>query len=196
MNNFNWYSFLKKESKKVLDNYENGEIYWTVVDFPDEAIQSEWLGLPRASEKEITATESRLRTKLPLSYREFLKVTNGWPGYPGVLRLRMAKEIDWFFVEHQNWIDIWTQSLRSLPPISDEQYLIYGKNLEQDIRVEYLQTNLQISDALDGEVILLNPQITHNQEWEAWLFSNHIPGVKRYRSFWEMLTTRGMGATP
>ncbi|MEM7714259.1 MAG: hypothetical protein AAF349_11915 [Cyanobacteria bacterium P01_A01_bin.68] len=60
------------------------------------------------------------------------------------------------------------------------------------MRLEYLQTALQISDASDGEVMLLNPKIIHHNEWEAWFFSNHIPGAIRYHSFWEMITKRRM----
>lgn len=168
MSNFNWYSFLKEESRKAIFNYEYGEIYWTGVDFSDSALESEWLGFPGASEEQITAAEARLSIKLPLSYREFLKVTNGWLGYPGVLQLRRTEEIEWFCTENQDWIDIWIASYKNLSPISDEQYLIYGKNLEQGMRVEYLQTSLQISDTLDGEVIVLNPKVKHDSEWEAW----------------------------
>ncbi|AFY44980.1 SMI1/KNR4 family protein [Nostoc sp. PCC 7107] len=191
MSNLNWFSFLKKESKKAIENYENGEVYWIMVDFSPEAIESQWLGFSGVAEEKIIAVEAHLGTKLPFSYREFLKVTNGWPEYPGFLGLRKIEEIDWFYVENQDWINIWMEP-GGLPPISDEQYLRYAKGLEQEIRLEYLQTALQISDALDGEVILLNPQVTHNNEWEAWLFSDHIPGAKRYRSFWEMLTIRGI----
>ena len=193
MSNFNWYPFLKKASKEALWNYEYGEIPWNYVQFPPDAIESEWLGFPKTSEEKIVDTEARLGTKLPPSYREFLKVTNGWLEYPGVIKLRGIDELCWFYIENQEWINIWITSCKNSPLISDEEYLIYGKKSEEYVRLEYLQTSLQISDVSDGEVMLLNPKIIHNNEWEAWLFSNHIPGARRYRSFWKMLTTRGMG---
>lgn len=165
------------------------------MEFTPEAIESKWLGIPQTSEENIANTETRLATKLPPSYREFLKVSNGWLRYPGMIKLRGIDEIDWFCTENQEWIDIWIASCKDTPPISDEEYFTYGKNSQDFLRLEYLQTALQISDASDGEVMLLNPKIIHNNEWEAWFFSNHIPGAIRYRSFWKMLTIRGMGGT-
>ena len=73
--------------------------------------------------------------------------------------------------------------------VSDEKYLVYGEEQEQDImRVEYLQTALEISDTGDAAILLLNPQIlTMEGEWEAWFFASWLPGAKRYPSFWDMM---------
>ena len=66
---------------------------------------------------------------------------------------------------------------------------MYGQ--EQDpitLRVEYLQTALQISDVGDSSIYLLNPQVvTEEGEWEAWFFANWLPGAARYRSFQELM---------
>ncbi len=79
--------------------------------------------------------------------------------------------------------------------VSDEEYFVYGQNWgywTQAIRTEYMQTALQISDDCDGDVVLLNPKIIHNGEWEAWVLSCAFAGVNRCRSFQEMLQTVGM----
>jgi hypothetical protein len=46
---------------------------------------------------------------------------------------------------------------------------------------------LQISEARDGEVYLLNPSVEAAGEWEAWHFANHVPGETRYTSFLELI---------
>lgn len=182
MNQFDWKRFLKRESQKVIADYEIAE-YWAYPEFPEEALESEWLGFPGASEEEIAGAEARLGISLPPSYRDFLKVTNGWIGYLGILPLRPVRAVEWFHIGNQDWIDAYTVELL---PTSDEEYFVYGKNVAQPNRLEYLQTALQISDDQDGAVILLNPKVVFDKEWEAWFFANYIPGAKRYRSFIEL----------
>ena len=46
---------------------------------------------------------------------------------------------------------------------------------------------MQISDSLEGEVLLLNPKVKFGNEWEAWYFANYLPGAIRFKSFKEML---------
>lgn len=40
---------------------------------------------------------------------------------------------------------------------------------------------------MDGDVILLNPKTRFGDEWEAWYFSNALPGAKRYQSFADLV---------
>lgn len=199
MSKFDWESFLKEESKKAIEQYkkdknkyeeQQSRDYWYRL--PDEAIESEWLGFSGASEEEILAAETRLGTAVSPSYRDFLKVTNGWLYCSDFLGLRSTEEIEWLYVENQGWIDEWIAMHKSLPLISDEEYFAYEKNSYQPLRTEYLKTALQISDDEEGDILLLNPQIIVNNEWEAWTFSCRQPGANRYRSFKEMLQTTGM----
>lgn len=96
-------------------------------------------------------------------------------------------------MENQSWIDgWWILPQQNIPSVPDEQYFVYGKNLYQPLRTEYMQTALQISDDEEGDIILLNPKIIHDGEWEVWLFSCRPPGAKRYHSFQEMLQTLGI----
>jgi hypothetical protein len=198
MSQFNWEMFLKEESKKAIERYNRRKKeyqgrYSNLDTLSDEVIESEWLGYPGASEEQIFAAETRLGITLPPSYRNFLKVTNGWPYYPGILELRPVEKIDWFCVENQDWINIWHGDCPEYA--SDKAYFNYeynGLSWNQPMRTKYLQTALQISDDIDCEVVLLNPQIIHNDEWEAWLFSSHAPKINRCRSFQEMLQTIGL----
>ena len=168
---------------------------------PPEVIQSGWLGYPGATEEQIVRAEARLKTTLPLSYREFLKVTNGWrQTTPFIDKLWSTEDIEWFSVRHQAWIDSFVEryaddsvdridTLLGEPTILDKDYLVYGDAQDcSKLRVEYLQTALEISDKGDAAIYLLNPQvITEDGEWEAWFFGNWLPGADRYRSFREMM---------
>jgi hypothetical protein len=180
-------------------------------ELPQEVIESGWLGYPGAHENQLARAEARLGAMLPPSYREFLKVTNGWrQTTPFIYRLWSTEEIEWFSTRHQDWIDTFTEyyfeqryqrfidnveisngsgTRLSIPLTPDTEYFIYGE--EQDcrgLRVEYLQTALEISDIGDSAIYLLNPQIiTADGEWEAWFFGDWLPGADRYRSFREMM---------
>lgn len=73
-----------KEDKR---NYSNGSWTESLVISPD-VIASKWLGFSGSSEIDIVAVENRLGVNLTPSYWRFLKVTNGWHGYPDTIRLR------------------------------------------------------------------------------------------------------------
>ena len=152
------------------------------------ALDSQWLGRSGASEEQIASAESRLGRKLPPSYRDFLKVTNGWVQVnPSIEQLWSVEEIDWFAVRNQDWIDAW--QIDDLEDSSDEEYFVYGT--EQSVltmRNQYLKTALEISPTGDSAIVLLNPQIvTAEGEWEAWFFANWLPGACRYRSFGDLM---------
>ncbi len=180
MNQYDWKSFLKDFNQKVLHNVSHSFI-------PPGRLESGWLGYPPASEEQILSTEKRLGAKLPLSYREFLKTTNGWsPINCFIYRLFSVEEIGWFNTRNQDWINIWNDGYEEIP---DEEYFVYGdKQDTTTLRTEYMQTTLEISDLGDGAIILLNPNIlTPKGEWETWFLANWYPGAARYRSFWELM---------
>jgi hypothetical protein len=196
MSTFNWENFLRRWSQDLLESMQHDQ-----QQLPIEVIKSGWLGYPGATEEQISRAEYRLGTTLPPSYREFLKVTNGWrQTTPFIYKLWSIEEIEWFAVRRPDWIDSFVAgcistyknnatTFSSIPAIPDAEYFVYGD--EQDcskLRLEYLQTALEISDMGDSAIYLLNPQIiTPDGEWEAWFFGNWLPGADRYRSFWEMM---------
>jgi len=197
---FDWHTFLEQWSQEFLatSRYAN--------QLPMRVIESGWLGFPGATEDQIAQVEMRLRISLPPSYREFLKVSNGWlQTTPFIYRIWAIEEVDWFRNRHQSWIESFTEnhfnthrdcpiehrlngSLGSLE-IPDSEYYIYGE--EQDcskIRLGYLNSALEISEKGESSIYLLNPEvITGHGEWEAWFFGDWLPGADRYRSFQEMM---------
>jgi hypothetical protein len=189
MDAWQWRELLTQWSKDVLASSHRQ-------DLSSEVIASGWLEYPPATEDQIIQAETRLKTRLPSSYREFLKVSNGWHK-PSILinHLSPVEEIDWFVTRYRDWFNDWMvgrqygQDLyESLDPVPDEEYFVYGE--EQNpltFREEFFQTALAISDAGNTAIYLLNPQIrTAEGEWEAWFFEMEI-GVVRYRSFWELM---------
>ena len=188
MSNFNWQELLIRLSTTLLEADGFGDEN----PLPQEVRFAGWLGYSGASENQIVQAEQRLETKLPPSYREFLKITNGWRQLnDSIYRLWSVEEIEWFPKRNQEWIDIWSEnySQDNLPSVSDKNYFVYGD--QQDLihlRCEYLQTALEISDIGDAAILLLNPQIvTTSGEWEAYFFANWLPGANRYHSFWELV---------
>jgi hypothetical protein len=155
------------------------------------------LGFPGAVEADLLAAEARLGCRLPPSYREFLKCTNGLRQPFEFVPARggdfwSAEEIDWFRVRNQEWIDAWTSDTFVIP---DDLYFVYGAAQDPiNLRREYLEHTLEISTRGDSSVYLLNPKVVGtDSEWEAWFFANWSPGAYRYRSFAEMMLAHHEG---
>jgi len=189
---FDWEFFLRRWSQEIIES---------IAPNLRTNSTSDWLGYPGATESQIARAEAQLETASPPSYRSFLKVSNGWQHTTSFIgKLWSAEEINWFSVRHQDWINEWLKNSKhfaaeshngSLPPpsIPSEEYFTDGN--EQDcskIRVEYLQTTLEISQRGEGAIYLLNPQVVAvNGEWEAWFLGDWLPGADRYCSFQEMM---------
>jgi hypothetical protein len=120
---------------------------------------------------------------LPNSYKEFLKVTNGWPVTSSfVERILPVQEIDFFATKSREWMEDWRTGLRI--GLGQEDISVLRENLWFDD--DHLNSMLQISEGGIG-VCLLNPRVKFgNGEWEAWVFEAET-GAKRYPSFWELL---------
>ncbi|MEA5618581.1 SMI1/KNR4 family protein [Cronbergia sp. UHCC 0137] len=187
MINYDWEHLLKKFSYKLIEGrreYDRWEL-------TPEIVASKWLGNPSASEEQIVLAETRLGKRFPPSYREFLKVSNGWCNSDWTdLQLWSTEEIEWFSTRNEDWILAWQLDINEVPSVPDDQYFVYGE--AQDciyLRREYLPTALEISsDSGDGDIFLLIPDVVfENGEWEAWHFGNKLPGANRYRSFYELM---------
>lgn len=144
-----------------------------------ELIEAGWPYRPNANEVEIDAAEARLGLHLPPSYRDFLKVSNGWPvmGNPFSGGLRPVAEIERFAVRNQAWLDV----IRRMPDDPSAEFAY-------PVGAETFEAAIEISHAGEG-ILLLNPAVVDaNGEMEAWLFEAEM-GIKRYRSFWGMMQT-------
>lgn len=172
MPHYDWERLLRNLSKKIiLVMAEEG------IDVPGDIIESQWLGLPGASEEQILEAESRLKVSFPPSYRQLLKLTNGWltfSGYddpwqnpPSLTRLHSTDEIDWY----------------ELPDYGKSEGRIPFINGLQD---EKIDNAIEFTADLDGECWLLVPEIVSpNQEWAAWNLSHKGLCVDKYKSLYE-----------
>ena len=170
---YGWKPFLQTYSTALI-NSPNIEDY----DLPPEVIESDWLGFAGATEAQIEAAETRLKRKLPPSYREFLSVTNGWrfPG-PFIDKMWSVEEIDLFSVRNGQWIDIQSQ----FPNTSADEDDAFPP-------LPQLQAALEISEVGDSAIYLLNPLVVGpDGEWQAIFMASWIPGAYRYPSFWAMM---------
>ena len=155
--------------------------------FSEDKVAAGWLGEPGATEEEIASVEQRLGVLLPPSYRKFLAQANGFDHIgPFIYRLYSTKEIDWFRVRNQDWIDAYQHPINKEPgdeDITPEEHLANPDDSVR-FRTEYLSSCLQISEEGDSAVVLLNPEVVNSEgEWETWLFANWFPGARRYPSF-------------
>ncbi|HEX6489155.1 MAG TPA: SMI1/KNR4 family protein [Candidatus Dormibacteraeota bacterium] len=159
-----WLEFLRRWSREWL------QVDAFVLEQEDAVVESGWLGLPGATEDELTALETRLGRRLPRSYRSFLATSNGFLGAgPSIRRIRPAVEVKPFIEEEREWVDIWNQ-----------------EGATADGR--YLGTAIQVSDVESSTVYLLIPEVLDaDGEWEAWLFASWVPGAVRHPSWWALM---------
>lgn len=169
-----WKAFLTCWSKQIMQSSLASQV-------EPSPRSDDWLGFEPATKKDIAELEQRLAVALPPSYKSFLRSSNGWLRTTSFIgRIRPTQEVDWFCVENERWAEVYAESGSDLP---DRKYYDYGEEGAHDHRAEHLFSLLQISDVDDG-VYLLNPMaVGPDGEWEAWFFSNWIPGAVRYPSF-------------
>lgn len=179
---YDWAPLLERWSWQWL------QIQSYALELPDEVVESGWIGFPSASDKDLERAERRPGRSLPPSYREFLKITNGWRRTtPFIQRLWPIDEVDFFRTRHQQWIDVY---LVDEPlEVSVEEHLVYGETQDPiTFRAEYLQTAIEISEEGDAAIYLLNPEVvTPDGEWEAWFLASWLPGARRYPSYWDLM---------
>jgi HEAT repeat protein len=137
----------------------------------------------RASEQQLLKAETKLKIKLPPSYRAFLSFSNGWRLPSGDLALRAVEDIRWFRKEHKDWYEAYQMSAEPLC-VLEKDYFDYTKQDCAVFEIKHLAQTLCISEIADDAVLLLNPMVVWSDgEWETWFFSNSAPGAIRYRSF-------------
>ena len=153
-------------------------------EIPPENLASGVLSWPGATQDEIQALETRMGTRLPPSYREFLAESNGFLCFPGLGRLSPIPEVGWFRDLDGEWCEIleegqeqWAGIPRSTEYPNDNWPAPYAREL------------LQVNTTFDDDVILLNPQVVSaDGEWEAYSLYSDLSSC--YRSFGDLILAR------
>lgn len=177
-----WINILKDLSFIINTSVEDTMIY-----YDKKVVNHNWLGFEKASDVEIVEKEISLGLTLPKSYKDFLKVSNGFRQisfFSG--NLLPVTSIDWLKNTDKDLIDLLDESEDSL--ISDTEYFDYCENQRAELfRVKYLKNTIKISDWTDGSIVLLNPLVQYNDECEAWVYANWMAGATRYKSFADLI---------
>ncbi|MEU0105526.1 SMI1/KNR4 family protein [Streptomyces sp. NPDC006251] len=155
---FDWRSFLLKWSGEWADSLPDDD---TRSADDEAAWQARWLGFPPASEGRIAAMEERLGRRMPPSYREFLKVSDGWRHAGGfVWLLAGTKDARW----HDN-----ESGLADLM----EEYLDEDAGPEERQEADLWRRGLQLDVEADATYVLLDPEdVAEDGEWAVYTWAS------------------------
>jgi hypothetical protein len=165
MSEFDWHSFLRRWSQDYI-RFED-----LPVGINQQMVENQWFGYEGASEVDIIELEERIGKQLPPSFRNFLKVTNGWTQTIYGTNIASTYDIGWFKDLNADWIRLHQEAFEGLDDV-------------QDLPDMNLQHTLQIGIIIDNAVLLLNPNaVNEDGEWEAWFFATWGGGVDVHPSF-------------
>lgn len=159
--------------------------------------RSGWLGHDGASEERIAQLEERLGVRLPPSYRNFLTFTDGWgPISPFIDRVFSTAEVDWLSELDPDMLSamaaVTGASVELKRPMRAVQSTMRRQDYDvpretYDWSIDELAATLKVSEEGDAAMLLLNPRICCEGEWEAWFFAHWLPGAQRYSSFFDLM---------
>jgi len=169
MTEFDWETFLRQWSERVI---ASGEYDRQLEAFP-EVLTSNWLGYPGATELQIKQSEARLGVTLSPSYREFLKITNGWRMVGTMVpKLWSVEEIEWYPTRNQETLDYLLLDKSQQPIEEYRRYkgdkTVYAYHSEEgsevtevSIDADLYSTTIEISqrEIAGTGIYLLNPKV-------------------------------------
>ncbi|NEA65238.1 SMI1/KNR4 family protein [Streptomyces sp. SID12488] len=171
---FDWRSFLLRWSGEWADSLPAGE---TQGEDDETARQARWLGFPPASEERIASLEERLGRRMPPSYREFLKVSNGWRHAGGfVWLLAGTKSARWHNDE-------------SGLAVMFEEYLDEDCGPEERREADVWRRGLQLDVESDITHVLMDPEdVDEDGEWAVYTWASwRAAPPERHANFFEFM---------
>ncbi|UUU28272.1 SMI1/KNR4 family protein [Streptomyces sp. DSM 40750] len=171
---FDWRSFLLRWSGEWADSLPDGE---TPGEEDETARQARWLGFPPASEERIAAMEGRLGRRMPPSYREFLKVSDGW---------RHAGGFVWLLAGTEN--AHWHNNESQLADMFEE-YLDEDAGPEERREADIWRRGLQLDVESDITHVLLDPEdVDEDGEWAVYTWASwRAAPPERHANFLEFM---------
>ncbi|MGW3109142.1 SMI1/KNR4 family protein [Streptomyces sp. NPDC001100] len=155
---FDWRSFLLGWSGEWADSLPDGE---TRGEGDEAARRARWLGFPAASEERIAAMEERLGRQVPPSYREFLKVSDGWRHAGGFVSLLAGTEDARWHNNASGLADMF------------EEYLDEDTGPEERQESDLWRRGLQLDVESDITYVLLDPEdVDEDGEWAVYTWSS------------------------
>ncbi|MGW0330781.1 SMI1/KNR4 family protein [Streptomyces sp. NPDC003011] len=171
---FDWRSFLLRWSGEWADSLSDGEAR---SEGDEAARRARWLGFPPASEERIAAMEERLGRRMPPSYREFLRVSDGW---------RHAGEFVWLLAGTEN--AHWHNNESGLADVFEE-YLDEDAGPEERREADIWRRGLQVDVESDITHVLLDPEdVDEDGEWAVYTWASwRAAPPERHANFLEFM---------
>lgn len=191
-----WKEFLRKWEEETISLLIDAEKAGFIIDESYglilEVRRSEAQSFPGADQDEIQALENRIGKRLPDSYKNFLKASNGWKQLAVDIDNTLfnpASKVDWYRNTDKPSYEILRQFSGDEKKILDSDYFSYGVLIDSDIslRGPDVKNLLALSDHCDSADYFLNANVIDvNHEWEAIIFLWE-EGMIRYHSFAELM---------
>ena len=180
----NWKTTLQNISQMINSSLDEQMIY-----YDKSRIRNNWLGYQGAQTNSITRKEKKLGIELPESYTKFIETSNGFKQISAFnSQLLPIEEIDWLRNTDSDFLSIFDE--KDDASIDEKDYYQYNENQQSTIfKVNHLKNTIKLSKWTDGSIILLNPKVTFNGEYEAWIYADWYPGVKRFKSFEDLIVS-------
>ncbi|WP_200307953.1 SMI1/KNR4 family protein [Streptomyces adelaidensis] len=155
---FDWRSFLLRWSGEWADSLPDGE---TPGADDEAARRARWLGFPPASEVRMAAMEERLSIRMPPSYREFLKVSDGWRHAGGFVSLLAGTDDAHWHNDESGLADMF------------EEYLDEDAGPEERREVDIWRRGLQLDVESDITHVLMDPEdVDEDGEWAVYTWAS------------------------
>lgn len=153
-----WRSFLHGWSAEWADSLPEGEAR---SEDDEAARRARWLGFPPATDERIAAMEERLGRRMPPSYREFLKVSDGWRHAGGFVRqLAGTEDARW----HGNESGLAEEF---------EAYLDEDAGPEERREADIWRRGLQLDVVSDATHVLMDPEdVDEDGEWAVYTWAS------------------------
>ncbi|MGW4874007.1 SMI1/KNR4 family protein [Streptomyces chartreusis] len=171
---FDWRSFLVRWSGEWADSLPDDEAQ---SEDDEAARQARWLGFPAASEERITAMEERLGRRMPPSYREFLKASDGWRHAGGFVWL-LAGTADARWHDNESGLaDLF------------EEYLDEDAGPEERRDADLWRRGLQLDVESDITHVLMDPEdVDETGEWAVYTWASwRASPPERHQNFLEFM---------
>ncbi|WP_280885749.1 SMI1/KNR4 family protein [Streptomyces sp. LBL] len=171
---FDWRPFLLRWSGEWADSLADGE---TRGKNDEAARRARWLGFPPASEERIAAMEERLGRRMPPSYREFLKVSDGWRHAGGFVSLLAGAEDARWHNDESGHADMFEED-QDADADPEEQR-------EADIWQRIWRCGLQLDVESDITYVLMDPEdVDEDGEWAVYTWASwRAAPPERYANF-------------
>ncbi|MFF9625023.1 SMI1/KNR4 family protein [Streptomyces griseosporeus] len=171
---FDWRSFLLGWSAEWADSLPAGA---TRSEDDEAARRERWLGFPPASEARIAAMEERLGRRMPPSYREFLKVSDGWRHAGGFVWLLAG-------TDGARWHDDASGLADSF-----EEYLDEDAGPQERREATVWRRGLQLDVESDALYVLMDPEdVDEHGEWAVYTWAGwRAAPPERHGAFLEFM---------